>query len=85
METGLDSHSEIDDDDDVSINIYDELLNKHNHVKKTLNGRLSTTSTLYSVKGWTKNLNHSYSDWNNFPNGWKTSSDGLNKATKVSL
>ena len=51
METELDTESESDDDDDT-INIYEEVLNDDNHITRQYQSRLSTTSSVYSSRGW---------------------------------
>ena len=51
METELDTESESDDDDDT-INIYEEVLNDDNHITRQYQSRLSTTSSIYSARGW---------------------------------
>ena len=52
METEFDTESDSDDDSDDTTNIYEEVLNKDNQNTRQYHSRLSTTSSVYSSRGW---------------------------------
>ena len=54
METELDTESDSDDDSDDTTNIYDEVLNEDNQNTRQYHSRLSTTSSVYSSRGWNR-------------------------------
>ena len=51
METELDTESESESDDDT-VNIYEEVLNKESYQHRQHPRRLSSTSSLYSARGF---------------------------------
>ena len=92
METELDTESESESDDDT-VNIYEEVLNKESYQHRQHPRRLSSTSSLYSARGYnwgrrdpdiTYYTQHFLSESNTFLTKQKKPKAKLSRTTKSS-